>query len=309
MCPFHVADAHCDFLYGMVNSRYNIIKKAPLQNMCLEELKAGNVALQFFAAWIDTKLKIKPLQQCMNMIDAYYRMLEQNEIFMPLSHGFMPDSGKIATVLTIEGGEAIEGNLVNLRLFHRLGVRAMALTWNETNDISGAAMQRKNKGLTKFGRDVVREMERIGMAVDVSHLSDAGIDDVLEQTSAPIFASHSNCRAVFDNQRNVQDRHIREIAKRGGVVCTNFYNKQLCDKETACIDDVIKHIEHVVEIGGMHCVGIGSDFDGMRVYPEDLNHSGELQELCNALLRHGYSEDDVKHIAYNNLHDYIMKFI
>lgn len=306
---FYVADAHCDFLYGMVNNRYDITKKTPLQNMCLDELKAGNVALQFFAAWIDTKLKTKPLQQCMNMIDAYYRMIEQNDVFVHMSPGFTLDSANIATVLTIEGGEAIEGNLSNLRLFYRLGVRAMTLTWNEQNDICGAAMQRKNKGLTEFGREAVKEMERMGMAVDVSHVSDAGIDDILELTCGPIFASHSNCRAVYEHPRNIQDAHIKEISKRGGVICTNFFNKQLCDNETACISDIIRHIDHVVETGSINCAGIGSDFDGMRVYPSDLRHSGELQALCSALLKRGYTESDVKKIAYENLHNFILGFI
>lgn len=305
-----VADAHCDFLYGMWQSGYDIRTLSKNQTIHTPYLLQGGIALQFFAAWIDRTLKTPYLQQCLGMIDAYCRMLEQyGDIFMPLTPAFRPDGGKIATVLTVEGGEAAEGSLAVLRTLKRLGVAAMTLTWNHNNELAGAAMRRGGKGLTPLGRDIVREMERIGIAIDVSHLSDAGIDDMLACTSTPVFASHSNARAVFDSPRSLTDTHIRAIAQQGGVIGVNFYYKQLCAGDNARIDDIVRHILHIVEVGGVNCCAIGSDFDGMTQYPEDLQNSSHLPRLLNKLVSAGLSEQDVRKIAYDNLHDYIIRFV
>ena len=306
---FPVADAHCDFLYGMVNRGYSIDSLTGDQTVYLPYLLKGGVSLQFFAAWIDSKLRVPYLQQCMDMIDAYYRMLEEHcDAFCPLSDHFNPSCGKIATILTIEGGEAIEGCLSNLRLFHRLGVRAMSLTWNESNALAHPAMSRRNRGLTVLGRRVIEEMDRLGMAIDLAHLSDAGIDDILEMTDSAVFASHSNSREVYSHPRSLKDDHIKEIARRGGVVGINFYHEQLTGKYPASSDDIVRHIDHVAGIGGIKSVCIGSDFDGMGRYPSDLNNPSQTQTLFERLLRMGYTEADISAIAYDNLYDYIIKF-
>ena len=306
---FPVADAHCDFLYGMVNRGYSIDSLTGEQTVYLPYLSKGGVALQFFAALIDSKLRVPYLQQCMDMVDAYYRMLdEHSDMFCPLSDHFNPSCGKIATVLTIEGGEAIEGCLSNLRLFHRLGVRAMSLTWNESNALAHPAMSRRNRGLTVLGRRVVEEMDRLGMAIDLAHLSDAGIDDILEMTDSAVFASHSNSREVYPHPRSLKDDHIKEIARRGGVVGINFYHEQLSGKYPSTSEDIVRHIDHVAGIGGIKSVCIGSDFDGMGRYPADLNNPSQIQVLLERLLRMGYTEADIRAIAYDNLYDYIIRF-
>jgi len=305
-----VADGHCDFLYGMWQSGYNIDTLRENQTIHLPYLKQGGVALQFFAAWVDSALKTPPLQQCLGMIDAYDRMLEKHgDIFVPFSRSFDPASGRIATVLTVEGGEAIEGSLAVLRVLKRLGVCAMTLTWNSNNELAGAAAAFGNKGLTSLGREAVEEMERIGIAVDVSHLSDAGIDDLLSSTSVPIFASHSNARAVYNCPRALKDAHIRGIADRGGVIGVNFFYKQLSPRDEAHIDDIVRHILHIVKIGGVGCCAIGSDFDGMTKYPEDLKNSAMMQSLLTALQDAGLSREDVERIAYKNLAEYILRFV
>ncbi len=307
--PFPVADAHCDFLYGAVQSGYDINTRQRDQVTAIPELIAGHVALQFFACWIDTALKTSPLHQCIAMIDAYRRMLKDNPDLTPFTRSFQPDQGRIATVLTVEGGEAVEGSLSVLRVLHQLGVRAMTLTWNESNELSGAAMQRSARGLTAIGREIVDEMNRIGVAVDVSHLSDRGIDDVLSRASRPAFASHSNARSVFASPRSLEDAHIREIARQSGVVGVNFFNKQLTEKPSACIDDIVRQIRHVVRIGGVDCCAIGSDFDGMQNYPQDLRSGRDYPKLMQALLAEGFSKEEVGKIAYWNLHRYIAQFV
>lgn len=306
---FPVADAHCDFLYGAVQSGFDIGRRAPGQVTAISEMQAGHVALQFFACWIDTSLKTPPLHQCVAMIDAYCRMLKNNAELVPFTRDFDPNSGRIATVLTIEGGEATEGSLAVLRTLHALGVRAMTLTWNECNELSGAAMQKNRRGLTTLGREIVAEMNRVGIAVDLAHLSDAGIEDVLSISTKPVFASHSNARSVFDTPRSLTDEQIRAIARQGGVIGVNFYNKQLTARPVALIEDIVKQVLHIVKIGGADCCAIGSDFDGMQRYPKGLASARGLPDLMNALLDAGLSEAEVSKIAYWNLHRYIAQFV
>ncbi|OQB25252.1 MAG: Membrane dipeptidase (Peptidase family M19) [Firmicutes bacterium ADurb.Bin182] len=303
-----VADAHCDFLYGMVNRKYDINTLSDRQTIFLPYLAGGGVALQFFAAWVDTKLRKTYIEQCLDMFDAFYRMIDDNDAVVPMDKDFKPESGKIAAVLTVEGGEAINGNLSVLRMFYKLGVRAMSLTWNTVNELASPAVRRGHKGLTALGRKVVREMCRLGMAVDVSHLNDAGIDDVLSVASRPVFASHSNARRICDHPRSLSDRQIKAIAGNNGVMCVNFYHLQLCGRKTATIDDVIRHIDHFVQTGGIDCVGFGSDFDGMNTYPEGIENSAAYPDILNALLKSGYSEEEVRKIAFDNLYRYIVQF-
>ena len=308
MNHFPMADAHCDFLYYMVTEGCDIGTLTPPQVIYLPYLQRGGVAMQFFAVWIDTDMRVSYVQQCLNMIDAYYAMHERHPVLTPFTKGFDPASGKIATVLTIEGGEAIEGRIENLRNYYRLGVRAMSLTWNETNELAAPAMRRDNKGLTKLGRRVIREMCDIGMAVDVAHLSDAGIEDALEIATRPIFASHSNARAVCEHKRSLSDSLIKSIAGQGGVIGINFYHKQLCSGRPARISDIANHIMHVVEVGGIKSAAIGSDFNGMVIYPEDMPNSSALPNLAQELLDRGLTPEQVRLVTYENLANYIGQF-
>lgn len=306
---YPVADGHCDYLYGAVQSGYHLERRKHGQAIALDDMLAGHVALQFFACWIDTTLRTQPLHQCLAMIDAYEHMLETHPELVRLTADYVPESGKIATVLAVEGGEAIDGSMAILRMLYRMGVRAMTLTWNEANELSGAALARNHKGLSPLGKDIIDEMCRIGMAIDVSHLSDKGIDDVLSRATRPVFASHSNARAVHHNPRSLEDAHIRAIAQCGGTVGVNFYHEQLCPDRRASMDDIVRHICHIVEVGGINCCAIGSDFDGMQQYPVDLQSSRDLPALLAALERAGFSSKEVGRIAYWNLHDYIVQFV
>ncbi len=306
---FPVADGHCDFLYGMTRYGYELGGKKRNQVTSLADLTAGSVRLQLFACWVDTQLRTPPMHQCIAMIDAYERMLAAHPQLTRLTSDFRPESGRIATVLTMEGGEAIDGSPAALRVFKRLGVSAMTLTWNESNELSGAATVNQKRGLTALGKDVVDEMCRIGIAVDVSHLSDRGIDDVLSRATRPIFASHSNARAVHDSPRALSDDHIRAIAKQHGVIGVNFYYQQLTNKRTARITDIVRHIKHIVRVGGEDCCAIGSDFDGMQQYPADLGSARDFPALSEALLAEGLTERQVHKIFWENLHRYIVQFV
>lgn len=306
---YYIADAHCDFLYGAMEYGYHLQSRTRNQCMHLPAMEAGGVALQLFACWYDDKLKTSPTQQCLTMIDCFYRMLEENPKLVPFTRDFDPASGKIAALLTMEGGEPCEGSLSMLRIFKRLGVGAMTFTWNENNELGGAAMARRQKGLTALGKEMLREMNRVGVAMDVSHLSDAGILDALSLSDAPIFASHSNARAVLPSPRSLPDYLIREIALQGGVIGVNFYSPQLVERGRAGLKDIVRHIMHIVSVGGIDCCCFGSDFDGMTAYPPEIPDSSGYPALCRELRRAGFSEEETGKIAYWNLHRYLSRFV
>lgn len=307
---YPVADAHCDFLYGMVNNGYRIDHPRENQVTTIRNFRKGNVILQLFACWIDTSLRIGPLHQCVNMIEAYRRMLNDNkEDLAAFTADFDQASGKTACLLTIEGGEAIEGDLSVLRFLYDSGVRAMTLTWNESNELCGSAMHKNHRGLTDLGKKVIREMNQIGMAVDLAHLSEAGIDDVLSLSSAPVFASHSNARSVFDSKRSLRDDQIKAISSMGGVVCINFFNKQLTSNRCATLHDIVRQILHVIDTGGINCCALGSDFDGMPVYPVGMPDASGYPSLFAALREEGLTDDDILRISYRNLFTYIRRFV
>ena len=306
---FYAADAHCDYLFGAMEYGYDMHTQKRNQTITLENLCKGNVALQFLAAWSDTTMRVPPLEQVLIMIDRYHTLVGTDPAFVPLTTEFDPACGKIATVLTVEGAECLGGSPSVLRDLYRLGVRAMTFTWNSDNELSGAAQGRRRRGLTAAGREILAEMNRLGIAFDVSHLSDAGVEDALRLSTQPIFASHSNCRALMNAPRCLTDDHIRAIAEKGGVIGVNFYGPQLTESGHALIRDIVRHICHAVKLGGIRAVCIGSDFDGMQRYPKDLKNPSDLPALFDALLKEGFTPEEVERIAYRNLHDYILRFL
>ena len=313
MSSFYVADAHCDFLYYAAHQKYRYDIRTLKEEQCmnLTRMKQGKVALQFFAAWTDMKETARtPLQQFLEMAAAYYKMLDDNKAdFVPYSKNFQPANGKIGTILAIEDLSCMMDNITNLDIFYRLGVRSATLTWNYKNGLASTSNDKIDHGLTELGIRTVQRMEQLGIAVDLAHLSDKGIEKVLEITTKPVFSSHTNARELYYSQRSLKNDYIKEIASRGGVIGINFYNKQLCNKNHAAISDIADHICYIAKTGGINCVALGSDFDGMPVYPDDLQHSGHFQRLSNALLIRGFSEKDVSKIMYENLSNYISQFV
>lgn len=307
---FPIADAHCDFLYGAMEHSYDLGSQRREQVTTLKHLRGGNVALQCFAVWTDENLRVAPELQALSMIDAYHRMLAKYAADLtPFSADFSPESGKTAAFLTMEGGECLVGSRAMLRNYHRLGVRALSLTWNSDNELACAATGRKQKGLTSLGREILSDMNALGMALDVSHLCDAGIADALHLSTQPIYASHSNARALCNAKRCISNEHIAAIAARGGVIGINFYGPQLTGSRACSISDVVLHVLHMVHVGGIDCCCLGSDFDGMTAYPRDLKNAIDFHRLCRALQEAGLSDEDIYKISYGNLSGYLKHFV
>jgi membrane dipeptidase len=249
-------------------------------------------------------------------------------------------SGKIASLIGVEGGHSIENSIANLRRLYNLGARYMTLTHSDTLNWADAATDdAKHGGLNAFGEEIVREMNRLGMLVDLSHVSDETMRDALRITKAPVIYSHSSARAVADHPRNVPDDILRLVAKNGGVVMVNFFsgfvepaaalkmremfavNRELrkkfpleADFEKARADwrarnpippgtirHVVDHIDHIVRVAGIDHVGIGSDFDGVTSLPTQLEDVSTYPLITQELLTRGYTAAEVHQIMSGNV--------
>ena len=234
-----VIDTHNDITTPMANDDYDLGGDPPAPyRTSLARMKQGGLTAEFFS------LYVKPwyvehggaARRTLDMIDAVYRAIERhpNDLMLATSVADIrraKRSNKIAALMGIEGGHAIENSLPTLREFYRLGVRYMTLTWNNTNDWADAGRgEKKHGGLSDYGREVVREMNRLGMLVDVSHVSDDTMRDALDVSKAPIIASHSSARALSNVPRNIPDDLLKRIAKNGGVVQVNFYSEFVDEK-------------------------------------------------------------------------------
>ena len=228
-----VIDTHNDITTGMTNYDFDLSGEPPFPyKTTIQRMKQGGLTGEFFSLYIRPWYVANggSARRTLDMIDSVYRAVERhpNDLMIATTAADIRRAKrmrKIAALMGIEGGHAIENSLATLREFHRLGVRYMTLTWNNTNDWADAGRdEKKHNGLTEFGREVVREMNRLGMLVDVSHVSDKTMSDALDVSTAPIIASHSSARALSNVPRNIPDDLLKRIAKNGGVVNVNFYS-------------------------------------------------------------------------------------
>ncbi|HUW41344.1 MAG TPA: dipeptidase [Rectinemataceae bacterium] len=210
-------------------------------------------------------------------------------------------AGAVGSLAAIEGGESIEGDLALLRGFYRLGVRLMTLTHNRRNALGRGVRTEGSDGLSEFGRSCVREMERLGMIVDASHLSDAAFDDLAAAAERPFVASHSNARAVHPDLRNLDDARIEAVARSGGVVGLTFVPYFVAPKGEANLERFCGHIDRVVEVGGIDCAALGSDFDGFAPGADFvLADCSRYEDLIGALRARGYSGEAIAKIMGGN---------
>ncbi|MCF0105291.1 MAG: membrane dipeptidase, partial [Holdemanella sp.] len=228
--------------------------------------------------------------------------------------------GKISSLLTLEDGGVVFNSLAMLRNYYRMGVRMIALTWNYENGIGypNISMSKMDDfsipnplqqvdeihGLTPFGIEYVKEMEKLGMIIDVSHLSDAGFYDVLKYTSKPFVASHSNARSVCNVARNLSDDMIIKLAQRKGVMGLNFCGDFLEEHDKpngiSRIEAMVKHIKYIKELAGIDVIGLGTDFDGISCELE-IKDASYMHLLEKALYEEGFSKEEVEKIFYKNV--------
>lgn len=301
-----IIDLHCDTVSHLY--KYPECGNLKQNEICvdLEKLKKGHSLAQFFALFVNRTEAEDPMAYALLLLDSFYREMEKNsaDIALALNGSDLERhrrEGKISAFLTIEEGGVLRGSLAHLRNFYRLGVRLVTLTWNYPNEIGfpNHAYQHQRSGLTEFGRECVREMNRLGMIVDVSHLSDQGFYDVLEAAAKPFVASHSNSRAMTPHSRNLTDEMIRRLADKGGVAGLNFSSGFLGGSPISRIADMMRHIRHMYRVGGIDVLAIGSDFDGIDPRLE-IADFGEMDKFCEALKASGFHESEVEKICCKN---------
>ena len=340
-------DSHIDTVQRVLVMGEDLGKRWDAGHVDIPRLQEGGTHAPFFALWVPVYFPgAEAVRRTLDLRDAMQSVLDTHKDQMELATTAadirrIVKAGKISVFLTVEGGHTIDDDLRVLRMYYQLGVRSMTLTHSRNNNWADSATDKPvHNGLTDFGREVVREMNRLGMLVDVSHVADKTFYDTLSVTSKPVIVSHSSMRAISPVPRNVTDEMLWALAKNGGVIGISFgegfvnpkdaealesaiktetagpalTGRALDDyaaedvrnlfgtrvKVAATVADVADHIDHAVRIAGIDHVGIGSDFDGVSGPPNGLDDVSKMPALIEVLLERGYAERDVKKILGEN---------
>jgi membrane dipeptidase len=340
-------DSHIDTVQRILVMDEDLARRWEVGHVDIPRLHEGGTHAPFFALWVPVYFPgAEAVRRTLDLRDAMETLFETHKDKIELATTAsdierIVKSKKIAAFLTVEGGHTIDDDLRVLRMYYQLGIRSMTLTHSRNNNWADSATDKPvHNGLTDFGKEVVREMNRLGMVVDVSHVADKTFFDALEVTTKPVMLTHSSMRAISDVPRNVTDEMLWALAKNGGVVGITFgegfVNPKDADalraaievettaptmdgrtlddyaaqdvrklfgtrvKVAASVEDVADHIDHAVKIAGIDHVGIGSDFDGVSGPPNGLDDVSRMPALIAALLERGYSDRDLKKILGEN---------
>jgi len=283
------------------------LRQATSGDTDLPRLREGMVGAQFWSVHVNVE-DPAPAKQQLEQIDIAHRIFEMYPDELEFA-GSASDiqrvfgAGKIASLLGIEGGHVIENSLGALRAFYRAGVRYMGLThFSNTDWADSSTDDVVNDGLSPFGQEVVREMNRMGMLVDLAHTSPATMSDALNLAEAPVIFSHAGARALADHPRNVPDSILKRLTENGGVVMQVFYPPYISVEDSVVsISDVADHIEHIRTVAGINHIGIGSDFDGIPTYVEGLEDVSTFPALFMELARRGWTDKELSKLAGENL--------
>lgn len=313
-----ICDCHCDTLTELYNKNASLYENE--QHFDIKRQIALGGGLQFCAIYVPTEVFRYQggLRYTLCLLDKYnqeIKKLHENGIDVLQVHT-AEDAGnvlkhKAATLLAIEEGGAIDGSLEALRCLYELGVRAMTLTWSNRNDIAdGINEEATGSGLTLFGKQVVAEMNRLGMLVDVSHISTAGFWSVIETSTKPIIATHSNAKSLCSHPRNLNDEQIKALAQNGGLAGITFAGQFLEeDWRNACIESVYKHIDYMLNlIGNDDHIGFGSDFDGISHPPYNIQGVQDYKPLIEYLSRY-YGNETINKITHQNVINLLQKVL
>lgn len=298
-----IGDMHCDLPYKIFKGSHNL-------HFDINRLSQRHGYIQIFAAFTDKLETDNPNAAAKKMIAAFKEYAGACEKADIITNYKEPEHGKVCGILSVEGGEALGGQLSELEVFYNMGVRLMTLTWNYPNMLGeGVGALTKNRGLTEFGREVVREMNRINMVVDVSHLTQNGFFDVAQESSKAFCATHSNSYAVCPHLRNITDEQFCEIKNRGGLVGINLYPYFLTGSESASLCDVVRHIEHFMSLGGENTLALGCDLDGVDCLPDGFCGIGDIEKLIAELKKINYSDEIIAKIMGENLKKYLKSVV
>ncbi len=308
----NLIDLHCDTLSTIYLENKELYRNQ--FHVDIEKLKKAKSIGQFFAIFIDKNNISSPFNYSNELINLFYSELEKNKDNISFASNynelvFNMKQNKISAFLTIEGGEALEGTMDNLYSLNARGVSLITLTWNYPNEIGYPNHEFKysNNGLTSFGKELIKEMNKLNMIIDVSHLSDEGFYDVSKLSNSPFLASHSNSRSIENNARNLTDDMIKIISNSGGLIGINYYSKFLNGSNESNICDIIQHIKHIKNIGGIDVISLGSDFDGINCNLE-LHDISYMNELEHGLKKANFTDDEIEKIFYKSALSFMKNF-
>ena len=310
-------DLHCDTLWRLcrpdgLRGRRGGLAENPF-GVDVRRLEKADSLVQAFAVFFMTGMVPGPLREewayktARRRIRAYHRWrIETGGRLEPIRSwqdvDFCERYGCVGSLLTLEDAVPFGQDLGRLKEFYDLGVRLVTLTWNHENSVGWPNSTNRTvmgRGLKPFGREVVEEMNYLGILVDVSHLSDGGFWDVVRLSKKPFIASHSNARAVTSHPRNLTDRMIRAVAESGGVIGLNFCPSFLSEKKISTVAGMLRHLHHIYQVGGEDVLALGSDLDGISGKLQ-LNSCDQIEYLARALRRHGMSWRVLEKLWYQN---------
>jgi len=320
-----VVDTHNDTILHLIKSppfitsetnppapRRTLGERSEHGQIDIPRIREGGVDCLLFAMYV-SPLYTARLRRLVQMLDAFTMEVERypDMIAVATNHRKIMKTvkdGKIAAVITVEGGEPLEGSVEALRTIYRLGARSLTLTHFPRNELGDGSGADSGSHLTEFGEMVVQEMNRLGMLVDISHLNETGFWDVIELSEDPVVATHSNCKALCSHHRNLTDDQIKALSEKGGVMnlsfCAGFIRDGVGfdDPEAlkkVTVEDWLDHLDHAVELVGTSHVGIGSDLDGGCGFP-GLDDVTRFPTLTEGMVSRGYSDEDIGKILGAN---------
>jgi Zn-dependent dipeptidase, microsomal dipeptidase homolog len=297
------ADLHCDALAKLLTGEAAAFDGPGSDGLDVtwDGLKASGAVLQTFAVWLPKRVP-QTFMSIVKAVDLFFRhVLTCPHVTFVRTRADLQDCGpgRPGALLALEGADGLEGDFAALRLLHRLGLRMLGLTWNNANWAADGVMEPRGGGLTQAGRELVRACNELGIIVDVSHLSERAFWETLEESAQPVIASHSNARSVCDHPRNLRDDQIKAIIDAGGLIGLTFVPWFVKDGETTGPEDLIPHIERVLELGGERVLALGSDYDGIDRHIPGLAGPRGTDGLLDMLaLRYG--EELTENIARGN---------
>jgi membrane dipeptidase len=306
---FRMIDLHNDVLEVMTSdTSYHLKDRHGFNHTDIPRLQEGSVDILFFSVWVSPTQFSNHYQQANIMLDRFDFELGENPETLGKAETYseavaLISQGKIAGVVGVEGGHHIEESMEKLDTLYQRGMRYLTITWNNSTSWAVSAQDplSETQGLSEFGREVIKRMDSLGIIIDVSHTGIKTIQDILEETSNPIVATHSGVRALRNHYRNLYDSQIIDIANSGGVIGVVFYPPFLTSPTPAYIEDVVDHIDHIKNLVGIDYVAIGSDFDGIgNNTVVGLENVSKFPRLTEALFDQGYTKEQVEKILGGN---------
>lgn len=311
-------DGHNDLPWQMRKLFNNQLNKVNLHNLTgthtnIPKIKEGRLGAQFWSAYVpcDTQYK-DAVRQTYEQIDVVHRMCQKYpETFMfAYSSKDIRDAfnqNKTASLIGVEGGHSLDSSLATLRTMYQLGVRYLTLThscntpWADNWLVDTGSEPSQHNGLSPFGKQLIAEMNRLGMLIDLAHVTVKVMEQVLEMSEAPVIFSHSSAYTVCKHKRNVPDHILKIVKEKRGIVMVNFYNDYVTCSRTASLSDVADHFDHIKKVAGADIVGFGGDYDGVTRMPQGLEDVSKVPHLVAELLRRNWTDTDVKAALGENL--------